>query len=227
MVQALLAGRKTQTRRVLNPQPPDGSRYSGVHYASYEPSSHFFNTGDGGFKVRQRYEEGDALWVRENWGMYAGQGIIVCESDRPNAARKEGGFAKVTFRAGTENQAWGMYGPPKWRPSIHMPRTASRLTLIVADVRVQRLQEITASDAQSEGVEWESADPPFYYVPGIMPHSLTAVGVEEPGALPHAVRSFGKLWDYVNGTGAWDRNPWVVALTFTVHRKNIDLLEAA
>ncbi len=62
----------------------------------------------------------------------------------------------------------------------------------------------------------ESADPPFYYVPGIWPHSITAVGVED--GKDHAQRSYAKLWDYINGTGAWAENPWVVAYTFEVER---------
>lgn len=109
------------------------------------------------------------------------------------------------------------------RSPIFMPRRASRLTLLVTDVRVERLQDISEGDAAAEGVELESADPPFHYVPGIWPHSITAVGVEEPGGR-HAARSFAKLWGHINGSESWQANPWVVAVTFTVRARNIDQL---
>ena len=109
---------------------------------------------------------------------------------------------------------------------MYQPRWASRLTLTVTDVRVQRLQECSREDAIAEGVEMESADPPFYYVPGIYPNSLTAIGIEEPGGR-HPERAYAKLWDHINGDGSWAANPWIVALTFTVERRNIDALSHA
>lgn len=87
-------------------------------------------------------------------------------------------------------------------PSIHMPRWASRLTLTVTDVRVQRLQEISEEDAQAEGV------PPFVWVG----RHLDA---------PHRY-NFQLLWDELHGPGSWDADPHVVALTFAVERRNID-----
>lgn len=113
---------------------------------------------------------------------------------------------------------WG-----KHRQGMHMPRWASRLTLTITATRIEPLQVITAEDAAAEGVEMESADPPFYYVPGIWPHSLTAVGIEEPGGR-HAERSYEKLWSLLHTAEGqrWEDNPDVLVLTFHVARGNID-----
>lgn len=89
--------------------------------------------------------------------------------------------------------------PATWRSSIRMPRWASRLTLVVTGVRRQRLQDITDPDAIAEGV------------------SVLTPGSQLP---PRMV--FAGLWDRLHGTGAWATNPEVVAIAFTVHRRNID-----
>lgn len=204
---------KTQTRRILkldgmlDPMPDvwEAKKIDGVWwFVSEHPDC------SGRQKAPVRFAKGDRLYVREAWaevGTYD-PGLIVTRADYPACVPRH--YENV---------------PPaeeiKWRPSIHMPRWAWRLTLTVTDVRVQRLMECSRPDALAEGVEMESADPPFYYVPGIHPHSLTAVGIEEAGGR-HAERSYAKLWDHINGAGSWDANPWIVALTFTVERRNID-----
>lgn len=215
----MLAGRKTQTRRMLKPQPELNAaglwQYPPAKATECAPEKWvkrfggFCQTDDEGLKsfltpIEKRnflpYALGDRLWVRE---AHAFDGPIVryYATDDVHELRRK-------------------------RPSIHMPRWASRLTLTLTDVRVQRLQDISHNDALAEGVEMESADPPFYYVPGIWPHSLTAVGIEEPGGR-HAERSYAKLWNRLHGDDAWEANPWVVALTFTVANGNIDQLGAA
>ncbi len=109
---------------------------------------------------------------------------------------KENKFGHITYRAD--------HGPDhafKWTPSIFMPRWASRLTLTVTDVRVQRLQDISEEDAWAEGI--------------------TAYGTtryEREGRDLYAL-----LWNSINGAGAWNNNPWVVALSFTVRKGNIDV----
>lgn len=185
MVQALLAGRKTQTRRILKPQPHTVDD-SGRWYRMPSGGSSL-NCHDCPYGVL-----GDLLWVRETW--YAApydRDILgyVADGDHPHEM------------------------PYRVVPSIHMPRKFSRLTLRVTGVRVERLQEISDADANAEGVEWESADPPFCYVPGIWPHSITAVGIEEMRS-GHERASYGKLWDHINGAGSWAANPLVWALTF-------------
>lgn len=202
MVRALLDGRKTQTRRVFVPPTP------------FDPSDDISVQLAAG-SIKPKYAIGDRLWVRE-----ALNGIGEPDGRRKGIVRYSADGEMVL----AEQQDWLWQWKRPRLPSIHMPRAFSRLTLIVASVKVERLQDISAIDAEAEGVAWESADPPFYYVPGILPHSRTAVGVEEPGALPHAVRSYAKLWGEINGPGSWDANPWVVAISFRVVKANIDSL---
>lgn len=226
MIRALLAGRKTQTRRILRRQPepcdhehwPDepAPRWTidedGAHCGVCGNGTRLATTKSGvaGLPVPARV--GDRLYVREAWAPLD----ALTHSDPGAQALADRGF----YRA-DESTVEGEIS--RWRPSIHMPRWASRLTLLVTDVRVERLQDISEGDAAAEGVELESADPPFHYVPGIWPHSITAVGVEEPGGR-HAARSFAKLWGHINGSESWQANPWVVAVTFTVRARNIDQL---
>lgn len=114
---------------------------------------------------------------------------------------------------GTDFCVWGndlLADDGPWRPGIHMPRWASRLTLTVTSVRVQRLQDISEEDAIAEGVDAVSmADAP----------RQTAWSRRQ---------DFAQLWDSINGKhpcAAWSDNPWIVALTFSVTKQNIDALQ--
>lgn len=100
---------------------------------------------------------------------------------------------------------------------MFMPRWASRITLIVTDVRVERLQNISEADAIAEGVDTERCC-------GVPSDSCgTHLGgcCGQPEAV-EPVEAYSDLWDEINGPGAWDANPWVAAYTFTVHHQNID-----
>jgi hypothetical protein len=131
---------------------------------------------------------GDRLYVREAFCPRLGYPAPV---------------ATPHYRADDDKPEWrGL-----WKPSIHMPRWASRLTLTVTDVRVQRLQEISEADAIAEGCD-----------------AAFAMTMRRPnGAYPgNATECFRDLWNSLHGPDAWDANPWVAALTFTVQRGNID-----
>ena len=181
MIRALLAGTKTQTRRLH--KVPDAL----AHLAG---------------SVAPRFKVGDRLWVRESFRLGAehdaGPPAAVLPSD---VAWKEADGAA-----------------PKWtgklRPGIHMPRWASRLTLHVTEVRVQRLQEISVQDAIDEGIEpLPSGEYRDYadtgYVPGVAP--------------PYDARgSYATLWASINGVESWAANPWVVAVSFLVEKANIE-----
>lgn len=108
---------------------------------------------------------------------------------------------RVFYRASDDDETTF---PPRWRSPIHMPRWASRLTLTATDVRVHRLQEISEEDAQAEGIssEWDNFE---------------LYGQSEPYRY-----GFSALWNSIHGPGAWDANPWVAAITFTVRKGNID-----
>lgn len=165
---------------------------------------------------RVGYATGDRLWVRETWGVNSGPGVWCSKAARPNVALTSGVWSPVVFRATTDEYAWGMYGPPKWRPSIHMPRTSSRLTLTVTGVKVERLQDISEADAKAEGVDRlvMEGDGEAFYLDEIK-------GTYRCG--------FAGLWEHINGKregAGWDANPWVVAVSFSPELRNIDAAPA-
>ena len=139
---------------------------------------------------------------------------------------------KAVYRADATDQTgqrWHSIAPGdpekevRWKPSIFMPRWASRLTLTVTDVRVQRLQEISTDDAKSEGIPEFAEDAGRIGLPAVSGID----GCEWDNR--SSVENFRLLWDSLNakrGYG-WDANPWVSAYTFTVHRQNIDQMERA
>jgi hypothetical protein len=123
---------------------------------------------------------GDRLWVRECWS-------CLDSHSRPGS--------RIAFRADTADGERVRVDAP-WRPSIHMPRWASRLTLEVTGVRVERLQDISEEDALAEGMErhlWEETM-----------HGDTHLQVLD----------YRALWESINGPGSWDANPWVWAVSF-------------
>lgn len=223
MVRALVEGRKTQTRRVL----ADSHVCDDI---SSESAEDFelrgwvgFSNGEALGAARVRFAVGDRLWVREAHALLprtayrgsVGTGTID-QREHPTD-----GYTAAVFREGFDRS-----GRPRWRPSIHMPRWASRLTLTVTNVRVQRLQDMegqhpSESDAIAEGVNAiHHSDRAFYYSAFHNdPHSSDWCDPKD---------AFRELWDSLNakrGFG-WNVNPWVVALTFDVARRNIDAAEA-
>lgn len=184
MVRAILAGTKTQTRRVVKPQPPTG------HVMAWLTNWVGLAPGFGVVKQMSRNgvrvecphgQPGDRLWVRERFafGTQPEQVFYL-------AARLEGHSDTLT-----------------WKPSIYMPRWASRLTLELTQVRVERLQDISEEDVKAEGMAHD-----FAFSEGL----ISRLG----GQRPMLVGCFAELWDDLNakrGLG-WEINPWVWALTF-------------
>ncbi len=202
MIRALFNGRKSQTRRVLKPQPdkfcrdmPNSGAWSQEHWESM-----YCGTFPDGSRLMKSfpYAPGDRLWVREThkallMGDFPVMWYRADDSDKPISA----------------NQYFAMESKG-WRPPVHMPRWASRMTLVVTDVRVQRVQDISEADAYAEGAMMRPTGP--------------RLG-SEVTALQNARNAFFTLWNSIHGPDAWDENPWVAALTFDVHRCNIDQLE--
>lgn len=190
MVRALLAGTKTQTRRVVKPQPPADKQRSAWYepgimgWAPPEiPSQHWH-------RVRCPYgQPGDRLWVREAW-RESGEGSAWHYAADGTILPKQRDKDLQAFLARRAPFTWESY---KWRPSIHMPRAASRITLEVTGVRVERLQDISEKDAWAEGCEGYDDD-----VTG------GKSGYSE----------FHDLWKSINGSGSWDANPWVWVVEF-------------
>lgn len=196
MVKALFASRKTQTRRMLKPQPfPIGGPFYRPHpqvspreWHSISKTGRITNIQTVVFAI------GDRLWLREAWkphSLYAG------------LAPREMPIARIFYRADDR------YAPSNtaWRSPIHMPRWASRLTLTVTEVRVERVQDLSEEDAIAEGV----ASAPGGWWSGAEGH-----------AAPTARAAFAVLWNSLHGPDAWSANPWVAAGTFSVEQRNID-----
>ena len=205
MVRALIEGRKTQTRRVLKPQPK--VLKNGIWYRPYpvlRPLQWAYLHGDriAGF-ADTRYAPGDRLWVREAFiGPYAYE-----VNEYPP---RDWGNKPIWFPA--DGPVPDNFAGQFWhraRPSIHMPRWASRLTLTVTDVRVQRLQEISAADSIAEGVQCGTCE------------FMNTSACNGRGCFA-SIAAFQALWNSLHGPGAWDANPWVAAYTFTVRHGNID-----
>lgn len=182
MVGALLAGRKTQTRRIAWRNEGDPDPQAVPHPSPW-----------------QLTKPGDQLWVREAWSPdHHFTGLL------PRLIPSEHSAIWYWADGNPEDGDW-----TKPKPSIHMPRWASRLTLTVTDVRVQRLQEISEADARAEG------------------HPFTWDGKQyEPPPLD-SWQGYGSASFFLSvgkefGPGAWVANPSVVAITFTVDRRNID-----
>lgn len=199
MVRAILYGTKTQTRRVVKPQPySNGYHFDGRDIRCFNdylpPSATLLDVGRG----RNRYTTsdlegweqscpygvpGDLLWVRETWADYR---YLACSNNGVGIATT----SRTVYRADNGSE---VYADLRWRPSIHMPRWASRLTLEITDVRVQRLQEISYEDVLAEGCPRKAA-----------------------GADPADFEWYRHLWDSINAKRgySWESNPWVFALTF-------------
>lgn len=200
MVRALIEGRKTQTRRVLK------VLNAGMLDAAER---------DGGkcLLPLARFAVGDRLWVRESWLKPFANTDTGSKAEMAGYIYRADGPEYLDLAA--QKHQWGKEA--KWKVSIHMPREASRLTLPVTEVRVQRLQDINLPDALNEGVTY-SEELRAFVVPGVA-HPDRAFPVLSRSS---AREMYAALWDVINGSGAWLANPWVVASTFAVEHRNID-----
>lgn len=180
MVRALLANQKTQTRRIIKPQ------YACKTVSWGCIAGHGFGfifTGHDTVVKCPHGNTGDRLWVKETW--------------RPEQIDADG-QVRVTYVDGIQD----FYPPESWKmpkaaargnvTSLFMPRWASRITLEITNVRVERLQAISDEDAKSEGVK----------------------GFQNDDGSSRYADPFRELWGKINGSGSWDANPWVWALTF-------------
>lgn len=180
MVRAILDGRKTQTRRLVKCPVWVGG------IADDERPSYTHVYGAVATVIPCPYgQPGDRLWVRESF--------TLCESIRAD------GHRAPLYRATSIVDA-----EAKWKPSIHMPRWASRLTLEIVSLRVERLQDITEADAILEGIEDKQM-------------------VDGVPMWTSAVEAYADLWDSINGEGSWAANPWVWVVEFTA--VNVELCQ--
>lgn len=190
MVRAILDGRKTQTRRIMNNQP---CTLTGETISVQQDDFNFRWTGDlyndtSGWFACPLGNIGDRLWVRETFGNRVVRDAL-------------GGYGEfITYRASKPDAVYctcasGDVIPMKWTPSIHMPRRYSRITLEITNIRVERLNDISNDDAKSEGC--------WYGRGG---------GVPDKAITPSD--QFPTLWEEIYGDGSWSSNPWVWVIKF-------------
>lgn len=175
MVRAILDGGKTQTRRPVKVPHIDRDamcELSGNELAGELSAGNYRNSPHG--------KPGDRIWVRETWNKYGGLLTYRADYDWIEDMKKE--------MACHESY-------PKWHPSIHMPRWASRITLEITGVRVERLRDLSEDDAKSEGITPPSG--------GVLPGWEYRI-------------NFRDLWMSIYGADNWEANPWVWVIEFKV-----------
>lgn len=199
MIEAILDGRKTMTRRVMKPQPEktgSGWMYNGGYFVSDEDmQSHLFHEvyGGKGCPYGNVYGDGtaDRLWVRESWNAQTQNGKWwheVPRADRPLLNWAWTNPVRPAYDA----------TPPRWLPSIHMPRTACRIELEIVNIRVERLHSITWKDIAAEGCPSE--------------HHMANCGF-----MTDAMFGWWEhLWKSINGEDSWSANPWLWVIEFRV-----------
>lgn len=227
MVRAILDDRKTQTRRVMKPQPevcPRGGHWwpSNVFKTMLHIEEEMQN-GKGGWgglvgDACPLGDVGDRIWVRETWGVVSHEldedgRIQPWNPDRSATAIHEmpfgnGYYSGHAIYAADGEFTWGdddgyEDGHSCWKPSIHMPRAACRILLEITDVRVERLNSISQEDARAEG---------------IIDGGCLNCGEPEPCGCanpePDATDAFAYLWQSIYGQENWNANPWVWVIEF-------------
>ena len=209
MVKAILAGQKWQTRRAV--KFPDGAEYDGHRPDGSEVLCSLPDEPTGARVIKAPHGPvGRRLWVRETWAAYTGgqtqDGEQWEEYDgKISDMRAEDGSCYI-HDDGIVYRADGKSDPDRWLSAIHMPRWASRITLEVTRVRVERVGDITPADALAEGFADFPREPPD--------EDPREVGYQQcvPGAL--ARDRFADLWGSINGAGSWASSPWVWVYDF-------------
>ena len=217
MVRAILEGRKTQTRRVVKPVGNDDAFVLQDYGNGFWP--YRSDDGDTPFKGDMELpidcpygQPGDRLWVREtfsigedlgaDWvrGYAQGDMFVILDGGSHEYIVPESyeipRNAKETHNSEGTAEHWREFGPI---PSIFMPRWASRITLEITGVRVERLQDISEADARAEGVSEES---------------MRSFAVHPDTTGKWARFAFRELWESINGPECWQANPWVWAIEF-------------
>lgn len=213
MVQAIIEGKKTQTRRIVKPNPEGpaaiypGISFCKAHVNEYaqlrytweykSPSGEVYGDGSGYCNHCPYGMIGDILWVRETF-------VKACQWNGDGEMLS----LKYYYRADNNwsNMDWydeksdSTTSSPKWKPSLFMPKVVCRLFLKITDIRVERLQDISEQDAISEGA---------------IPMHLDDFG----NTFKTYKRGFQSLWESINGADSWQSNPFVWVISFTKTEK--------
>lgn len=219
MVRAILEGRKGQTRRALTPR-----HIRMIETAASIGECYPLESGRHHENSQAYYREwcpygtvGDRIWVRETWALLGNEDACcidwngkLCKGDEREAAKiycasceqRPGDYGlwsipdDADWKPHTENEKF----EGAWRPSIHMPRWASRITLEITAVRVERLNDISDADAKAEGLDKSHDFPDTYLTP--------------KGDFADADIVFRRLWESIYGEESWQANPWVWVIEF-------------
>ena len=226
MALAIQERRKTQTRRALSPQPSGDCR--GFQKVFAEPP--FFEALDArgrpihAFTGRKgcaspyppiAIAPGDLCWVREPWRAEAHNDNLPPRDLDPESCRA----LYLSDKRWSETPC-GHTVAGRYRHARFMPRRFSRATLEITDVRVQRLWDISIDDVIEEGIDLEDGEGARLFS---LAEQTVLLGGSNRCRYPE-IYPYVCLWEDINGRGAWDANPWIVAYTFDVHLKNIDAL---
>jgi hypothetical protein len=210
MVRAILEGRKTQTRRtdpLLDVIAP-GEAAPKLAWLGHRFG--FFSQLPDGEKVFSPCRfggPGDRLFVRERFRLIEGDG-----SERSEIQYADASFKCLPDDLYSDDPVygrlidWTAHHPLAWKPSIHMPRWASRITLEITGVRVERLNEISEEDCWREGIEVLDGD--------FEGSDICAMAKRIGGSYEDGKPTFAMLWESINGPGSWDLNPWVWVVEF-------------
>ena len=226
-IRAILDDRKWQTRRLpritghrsISEFGRSGTPGYDWHFRDADMRWHDLTQSE--LMARLPWQVGDRLWVKETCATWIDEPETVSD---PVVYADDKDWVAIKAEAKRTEPEW------KVRSPIHMPRWASRLTLTVTDVRVQRVQDISEESAEAEGLYCVSKDGGRTWKWGI-PDRDGVPGTDDLGwpwadweTSPRA--AYRRLWDGLNakrGFG-WDTNPWVAALSFNVMKANIDAL---
>jgi len=201
MVRAIVAGTKTQTRRVVKPQPPADATEVFAWYAPHLPDEvkapeglwYYVKAGLRHHIKCPQGKPGDRLWVRETC-----QAVEVFNGLDGVHYPADDGLLNQHELGATDEQFLKLYnyagGKGQRVPSIHMPRWASRITLEITDVKVERVQAISEADAIAEG--------------------FTRCTYRDGRGFETAKSGFMQTWQAINGRESWDANPWVWCVSF-------------
>lgn len=203
MVRAILDGKKTQTRRIVKPQPADHEWIEQNGDGSF--SWCLMGKPECGTGVWEQNEEryphkcpyglvSHSLWVRETWRCFGGREYEYQQEK-----------SSIIYRCDVNPSD----DVAEWRPSIFMPRWASRINLLIKSIRVERLNDISEAGAQAEGVE------PFFSTHPSIGRDQTMTTGERISDCEHRA-SFACLWDDIHGDNSWQQNPWVWVVEFEV-----------
>jgi hypothetical protein len=218
-IQRILAGEKTQTRRIVKPQPAgevDSIRHvKGRFWQANEMCSEWEPIL---WQEKCPYgQPGDVLWVREAFRMPVGCDDKYTPKEYvsssgythgvPGRFRYEADGKRAYEVAGNRDACAVEWG--RKRPPIHMPRELCRLRLRVEDVRVERVQEIGFEESLAEGM-------PYPHDPGVMPKGIGSVELDGQRRTIHEL-AFKALWNDIHGEGAWESNDWVWVIKFSLY----------